>query len=201
MLKDIDTIDPQSGRILKENNTVINIADIIATATDGTGGIYVANELQHATHKGNAYGFDVDGTVGATSSLYFLGITGAKQIHFDHIHGDFQKGGIRIWLYEAPTTTANGTPESPINLNFSSSNISQLSLYSAPTITSNGTKKATHYFPLTGSGANISPASDVVAGGRVLKPNTKYLFRIENLDNATCTFGVNFIWHDDDNIL
>lgn len=39
MLKDIDTIDPQSGRILKEDNLTINIADIIAGANDLTGGI------------------------------------------------------------------------------------------------------------------------------------------------------------------
>lgn len=201
MFRDIDTIDPETGRILKEDNTVINLADIIATATDATGGIYVNNEMQHAIHSGNAYSFDYDGTLGATSSLYFMGVTGAKQIHFDSIHADFQKGGVRLWLYEAPTTTADGTAQTGVNMNFASIKTSTLSLFAAPTVTSNGIKKISHFFPLTGVGVNVAPQTGDVAGGRVLKQNTKYLFRIENTDSSACTFGINFIWHDDNNIL
>lgn len=193
--------DIRTGRLLKEDDTFINLADILAKAIDLTGGLYVNNEMQHAIHSGDSYSFDYDGTLNASTSLYFLGVTGNKQIHFDAIHADFQKGGVRLWLYEAPVTTADGTAQASVNMNFASANVSTLSLFSAPTLTSNGTKKVSHFFPLTGRGVNVVPASSDIAGGRVLKTNTKYLFRIENIDTSACTFGVNFIWHDDDNIL
>lgn len=201
MLKDIDTIDPQSGRILKEDNLPVNIADFIERATDLTGGIYVNDESQHAIHSGDSYSFDYDGTLAGSTSLYFMGITGDKQVHFDEISGNFQKGGIRLWLYETPATTANGTAQTPANMNFASTNTTTLSLYSAPTITDNGTKKLSRYFPLTGVGVNVIPQSGSIAGGRVLKANTKYLFRVENTDLTSCSFGINFVWHDDNTVL
>ncbi len=168
---------------------------------DPTGGMATNTELQTAIHNGDAYSFDDDGTIGNESSLYFLGVIGDKQIHFDQISIKLEKGAVKLWIYESPTLTDNGTPETPINMNFASSNTSVLSLYSAPTITDNGTKKGSEYFPLTGGGANTAPQQGGVASGRVLKANTTYLFRLQNLDNSSCDFGVDFIWHDSDYIL
>jgi len=168
---------------------------------DPTGSLSTVTEPQNAVHSGDAYSFDLDGSVPATSSLYLMGATGSKQIHFDLFLANLQKGGIRLWLYEAPTTTANGTAQTPINMNFNSTKTSTLSLFLSPTITANGTKKVSEFFPLTGTGVNVSPATGEIAGGRVLKPNTKYLFRIENIDNSSCLFGIVFEWHDSDYIL
>lgn len=188
--------DAKTGRMLKEDSEFVNVANVISEATDTTGGIYVNNELQHAIHDGNAFSFDYDGTVPGNSSIYFMGITGDEQVHFDRISGDFEKGGIRLWLYEAPTTTANGIEQTIVNMNFASSNIGTMTLYSSPTITDNGTKKASIFIPVTGVGVNISPASAAIASGRVLNTNTKYLFRIENTELTNCDFGINFTWHD-----
>lgn len=194
MYRDVDVLDPHSGRIIREDNSIINFANSI----DPTGGIYVLSEMTHGIHKGDAYSFSADGSILGASSLYFMGVTGNKQIHFDLFSGDFQKGGIRISFYESPTTTLDGTAQTPINMNFASANISTMLLYSTPTITTNGTIKATKFLPITGSGSNIPPAAGELAGGRVLKANTKYLFRIENTDAVACSFGVNFVWHDSD---
>lgn len=193
--------DIKTGRLLKEDDTFINFADLFVGLLDPSGGVAVNDELQNAIHSGNAYGLDADGTIAATSSLYFLGITGAKQIHFDVISADFQKGGVRLWLYEAPTVTANGTAQTTANLNFASANVSTMSVFLSPTITANGTKKSSKFFPLTGVGVNVAPRSGDIAGGRILKPNTKYLFRLENTDSSTCSFGANFVWHDSDVLL
>lgn len=168
---------------------------------DKTGSMATVNELQNAIHDGNAYSFDMDGTINASSSVYMLGITGDKQIHFDLFSASFAKGGIRLWLYEAPVTTANGVAQTSVNMNFASIKNSTMQLFSSPTITSNGTKKATEFFHLTGVGANVLSASGEIAGGRVLKQNTKYLFRIENTDTSSCQYGVNFEWHDSDMML
>ena len=183
---------------VKVSLTDVNGYPIIA---DPTGGLDIISELQSSIHRGNAYSFDTDGEIPISSSLYFVGIVGDKQVHFDNVTINLQKGAVRLWLYESPTLTDNGTPESPINMNFASINTSSLSLYSAPTITDNGTKKASIFFPLTGGGANTSPQEGGIASGRVLKTNTTYLFRLENLDNSECSFGIDFIWHDSDYIL
>lgn len=183
---------------VKVSLTDVNGDDIVA---DPTGGVAVISELQAAIHRGDAYSFDVDGTVGIETSLYFVGIIGDKQVHFDNMSINIEKGDIRLWIYESPTLTDNGTPQTPVNMNFASGNTSSLSLYSDPTITDNGTKKVSIFFPLTGGGANTSPAEGGIASGRVLKANTTYLFRLENLDNSACSFGIDFVWHDSDYIL
>jgi hypothetical protein len=168
---------------------------------DPTGAFATTTELQEAIHRGDAYSFDVDGTIGIDTSIYFVGIIGGKQIHFDNLLLYLEKGDIKLWIYESPTLTDNGTQQTPINMNFASGNTSVLSLYSDPTITDNGTKKVSTYFPLSGGGANTSPEKGSIASGRVLKANTTYLFRLQNLDNSSCDFGINFIWHDSDYIL
>lgn len=193
--------DVKTGRVLKEDNTFINIADIIGTATDLTGGIYVVDEIRHAVHSGDAYSYDVDGTIAAESSIYVLGATGDKQIHFDSLLGNFSKGGIRLSLYESPTVTSNGTLQNSVNLNFASSNTSTMAIYSAPTITDNGILKTSLFIPITGVGVNVSPAAGGIANGRVLKQNTLYLLQIQNTDTSACPFGISFNWHDDINIL
>jgi len=169
------------------------------------GGIPVSDELREAIHNGNAYSFGTDstiiGAIPASSSIYLLGITGDKQVHFDLFSGRFQKGGIKLWLYEDAITTANGTLQTTHNMLFQSSNISTLQLYAAPTITNNGNEKVSEFFPLTGLGVNVTPVDGEIAGGRVLKANTKYMFRVQNTDTSTCSFGVNFIWHDADVLL
>ena len=193
--------DYVSGRILKVALTDGLGSNIIS---DPTGSVATVNELQNSIHKGDAYSFSLDneGTpLAAGSSIFLLGKNGSKQVHFDLFEANLEKGGIRLWLYESPTTTADGTAQATINMNFNSSNIGSLSLFLSPTITSNGTKKISEFFPVTGVGVNVSPVQANVAGGRILKPNTNYLFRIENTDSSSCTFGVVFQWHDSDVIL
>jgi hypothetical protein len=58
-----------SGRRVKEDSSFINLADIVAMAIDLTGGVYVNNEMQHSIHEGDAYSFDIDGTISASTSL------------------------------------------------------------------------------------------------------------------------------------
>lgn len=46
-----------------------------------------------------------------------------------------------IWrMYEAPTITANGTAQTPVNTNTSSTNTSTMNVYTLPTVTARGTK-------------------------------------------------------------
>jgi len=166
-------------------------------------GLTSLSELTRAIHEGKAFAIGTEGEIAASSSVYLLGKSGDKQIHFDEFIADFSQGNIRISLYEDTIVSADGTPVIPSNMNFASTNEATLSVFSAPTITSNGTlKQPPKFLPLTGGGANVSPSQGGIAKGRVLKRNTNYLIRIENLDaNTAVTFGAILTWHESDVVL
>jgi len=169
------------------------------TTKDKLGLLGTTTELNTALHDGKAYSFSQDGTIPQESSIILLGRVADKEIHFHSFAGKFQKGDIRISLYEAPTIIADGTPittHSNLNRNFSDD--STMFLYDTPTVTDNGIKIGGTFEPLTGGGANTQSSAPSVSGNRVLKKNTDYLFVIENLDNASCSYGINYIWSEHD---
>jgi len=169
------------------------------TTKDKLGLLGTTTELNTAIHEGKAYSLDKDGTIALESSISLLGRVSDKEIHFHSFGGNFQKGKIRISLYEAPTITADGTPiTAQTNLNRNFADTSNMLLFDTPTVSDNGLKISGTFVPITGSGANTESSSPSVAGGRVLKKNTDYLIVVENLDNASCAYGINFIWAEHD---
>ena len=167
------------------------------TNNDKLGLLGTVSELNNAIHNGKAYSFDVDGTLALTSSISLMGRVQDKEVHFHALTGEFQKGNIRITLYESPTLTADGTLlTTHRNMNRNYSDNSDMLLYDTPVFTSEGTFVASTFSPLTGSGNNINSAQSAIAGGRVLKKNTDYLIVIENLDGTECTFGIHYIWSE-----
>jgi hypothetical protein len=167
------------------------------SVVDETGGLIFIDELKAAIHRGEAYGYDAEGSIPANTSLLFLGVTGSKQLHFDEFLGDFSKGNIRITLYEDTVTSNNGTAVTPYGLNRAKVIAPTMTLYATPTVTSNGTKVAGKFLPLSGAGSNTNPQNGGIAKGKVLIANTKYLFVIQNTDaNTAVSFGANFIWSE-----
>ena len=163
--------------------------------SDKLGYLPIVSELQSAIHNGIAFGVDWDGTIAGSSSLILLGKATTKDIHFHILEGRFEKGDVRISLYEAPTTTANGTQIITVaNLNRNFTDTNTLSIYLAPTVTLNGTKIGGSFDPLAGLGSGTQSSKLGVAGGRVLKKNTDYLIVVENLDTASVSAGLDFIW-------
>lgn len=185
----------QNGEYLDKNGVPRNVID-------PESGFAVYEEHTHAIHKGQSFGFDTDGSIAAGASVLFLGKTGAKQIHFDAFNGGFSLGGIKIELFESPTTTADGTAQTPYRLNRAIVNTETMGLYATPTVTANGTKIGGVFLPASGGGANANPTEGGVASGRVLKENTNYLFKVTNTGAVTAiTYGIVFEWHESDVIL
>jgi hypothetical protein len=168
----------------------------MTTVNDKLGYIASSTEQQTEIHNGNMFGLDKEGTIPASSSIVLLGKVGAKEIHFHSITGQFAKGGIRISLFEAPTTTLNGTPVSGKNFNRNYSDAHTIQIFNAPTVTDNGTPLPSIFHPLTGVGVNILNANLSIGGGRVLKRNTDYLIKIENTDSSTVAYGINLLWSE-----
>jgi len=174
----------------------------IRSIVDEVGGFIFIDELKTAIHRGEAYGYDVEHTLAAGTSLEFIGVTGSKQLHFEEFVGDFSQGNIRITLYEGCVTSNDGTEVIPYALNRAKIIAQTMKLYTDPTVTSNGEKIAGKFLPISGGGSNVSPISGGIAKGRVLKANTKYLFVIENIDTNTANkFGANFEWSETSVIL
>ena len=165
--------------------------------SDKLGYLATSNELQTAIHNGIAYGTDWDGTINGESSIKFLGKITTKDVHFHILEGNFEKGDVRVSLYEAPTITANGTLITSVtNLNRNFVDSSTVSMYLAPTTTGNGTKIGGSYVPISGLGSGVQSSRVGVAGGRVLKKNTNYLIVIENIDTSAVTAGISFVWDE-----
>jgi len=165
-------------------------------------GITIITEDARAIHDGLEFSIGGDGTIAKATSISFLGITGDEQVHFDEVIGQFSQGNVRFTLFEGPTITDNGTPITPTNSNFESTNAAELQTFLNPSVSANGTAKASAFLPLTGGGANVTPSSGGIAGGRVLKRNTTYLILIENEDvNTGVDYDVTFNWHESDIIL
>ena len=176
----------RSGRFIREDNRFTNVA--------GKSGLKTEDELKSFIHEGQAFGIDADGTLLNAASLLLLGITGDREVHFLAIEGDWSAGGVRYELFEEPTTTADGTPVTPYALNRALVNAATLSVYSAPTVTDDGIKIAQKYIPSTGVGGNVQAKFGGIAGGRVLKKNTKYLIKLTNESGDTVTHGHYFVW-------
>ena len=166
------------------------------TTNDRLGYLATTDELTNEIHNGRAYAISSDGTIAAGQSMIILGKVGNREVHFHNINGEFSQGNIRITLFEAPTITSNGTPILGTNMNRTFSDTHTMSVFMTPTITANGLKIGSIFFPLTGGGAHIAGASGGIASDRVLKKNTNYIIRIENVDNATVSLGANFIWSE-----
>jgi hypothetical protein len=167
------------------------------TIRDKLGLIGITSKLNTAIHDGKAFSIDVDGTIPLSSSISLLGRVQSKEVHFHILEGAFQKGDIRISLYETPTLTTDGTPLTTFrNMNRNFSDTGDMLLFGTPTFSSSGLKVSSSFSPLTGGGANTQPSSTGIAGGRVLKKNTDYLIVIENLDNSACSYGIHFIWSE-----
>ena len=153
-------------------------------------------ELNSGVHEGVAFSITSYNTALANAgTLVMFGMTGVKEVHFLGVDFTTNAGGWLIELYEAPTITANGTLQTPINLNFESTNTNGMTLYSGGTVSANGTLKLSKHLHSVGTGsANRVDTSGSLSSGMILKKNTSYMFRITNNSGATNPYEVTLEW-------
>ena len=157
--------------------------------------VYIDLE-QHQIHEGETYQYtQFTGSVTANNTLDFLMIvpTTAVTIRCPHLVVEFVTDAqVSVFLYEAPTTTANGTALTVYNRNRNSANTPLATVYSGPTVTAVGTLLDVE---LAGSGQKVGGES---RGGLewILKSNTKYLIRrVIGTNSATVVFKIK--WYED----
>lgn len=101
-------------------------------------------------------------------------------------------------IYEAPTTTANGSAVPSINCDRNSSNTAELLPFASPTVTVDGTliwsarTGGSGVTPIGGSsGVSLSTNYEIIA-----KANTKYMFRLTKNTSNDTVMDIDFYWYE-----
>ena len=135
-------------------------------------------------HKGEAYSASdkVTGLNTGDSFDILLKNPAGNFPHFRVFEFDSDKSPGDIFIYEAPTTSADGTPLTLNNLNRNSSNTPDLSVFTEPTLSDVGTRL--EYHQITGTKAS-GGSSQSATTEWILKTNTDYLVRFTAGANGT----------------
>jgi hypothetical protein len=131
----------------------------------------------------------------------FLLVTGAKPIHMNRVSFFFGRGDIDMVNYSGVTTSANGSDVSSTikNVNEESTNTdSTLTVFTGPTVTDIGTLIHTAWAPPTATGQGQTHSGTGIDSGEewVLKPNTKYLWRITNNSGVEIDYAWDNLFYD-----
>lgn len=151
----------------------------------------------HRIHQGEGYTASGKATIANVGGeqLYLLDNTNGTHPHFRELSVNAAAGPMDLYLYEAPTTSDNGTQLATLNNNRNSTNASVLDLYTGPTVSGNGTQL--EYFMLAGTKKDGGTVGGVPVEW-ILKPATKYLIRIvNNVAGAGNTdIGFHMFWYE-----
>ena len=157
--------------------------DAVSSAA-GTKQIVVMEQIHDYVHDGLLFSANhLFSAVANNGNADFQITVGATMCH--EILSFAVDGQSQLAIYEAPTSTV-GTPITPVNLNRNSANVPASSVVFTPTVTVVGTLLAQHEIPGGTTGGSSSRSGSLAREGSewVLKPNTKYLFRVTNLSGS-----------------
>ena len=96
-----------------------------------------------------------------------------------------------VYILEGTAVGANGTAQTPINMNRNSSTVSQVSVYNGPTVTNDGT--IIDYFLIAGSkqSGGIGEGNEIEL---IWKPSTNYAVKVTNNGTGIANFGLYAGW-------
>ena len=149
-------------------------------------------------HSGNAYVHSDVHTVGNGATLTHL-IKGhaTTQCHLRVYTYTVEDTPCTVVLYEAPTTTDDGTEETWYNANRISSNTADTQLFVGPTVTDNGSEIETVYYPPTGFGFLDTGARGIDIGNEwVFNASTDYLLQLTNNSGGSINIQTFFFMYE-----
>lgn len=98
-----------------------------------------------------------------------------------------------LQVYEGVASTG-GTPITPVNHKFYSTLTADETVAHTPTISNDGTIKINHYIP--GGTSGVATGGVSTRGEEIiLKPSTKYLFRLTNVSGQARRVGIDLLWY------
>ncbi len=138
----------------------------------------IIGELHDMIHNGLIFITSTEFTVDAGLSALLLIKTGDVGIHLlPGAKGSLQA---KVYFYEGPTVSAEGTPVSSHNRDFTSGKVTGTSFFHTPTVSDKGTVKDKDRF---GSG-NKSGGESLATNEFVLAANTYYLLEVVSESNG-----------------
>lgn len=186
------------GNYFKSDDTVLNIPDTIANATDENGAIIVVDEMHAMSHKSNVFHLSDTFTIGANSSVYIAGVTQDRDLHFYSERYDATLGGLEISLYK-DISLVSGTLVTPICRNQKLPlGVSSFLVYTGATITGATLANRLRIIGIPTAG---TPQSRVTSSGSdllewELKNNSSYAIEIKNITADIITVYANFDWYE-----
>lgn len=158
-------------------------------------------EAHRMTHDGFMYHASgkVTGILNAGVQDFLISVPAGSFPHIQRIAINASRGDIDLIWYEDTVTSADGTPLISVNTNRNSALTGNTAFFIDPTITGLGTVMSTNWAPPTATGIGQSPRGIInVNEGEewILKPSTKYGFRMVNNSGATISVRYEFVWYE-----
>lgn len=154
------------------------------------------NTREHqAIHSGTLFSHNNSHSIANGASYDHLLITDSKDCHFRKVSVTATAAPIHAYVYEAPTTSANGSAASVINRNRQSVTANTALLYEGPTVSATGTE--IDYLLLAVAGKEGGGSQESFAEELVLNNATEYLIRVTNNSGSTATVAINFNWYEE----
>ncbi len=177
-------VDDGSGNIIRQKaktfDSINNGLSVIDTAHlkihDGE---FFSHSNKHSVSSGNSFDILIKIPSNVTPHLRY-------GYSVENAPGD-------LFLYEAPTTTADGSQLVVRCVNRNSSNISGVTIFSSPTVTDVGT--ILQYNFMSGSFFSGGSTESLIIEW-ILKPNTNYLIRYTNNSIGTSDLSHSVIWYE-----
>jgi hypothetical protein len=173
---------------------------VLEGGTDGTPIGNVGDRLKVTSNtnvmewinSGKAYSHNMIHSLSNGQTFYHLIIVPNDSVKYHFKYEVDAVGPTTVELFEAPTTTANGTAALTYNRERNSANTTGLLVYHGPTVTSDGTLLEGHSIGSSGGAkAGSTSASDEI----VLKTNTKYLIKYVSKASSNDVSDA-FFWYE-----
>lgn len=174
--------------IMDENRTP-------ATVDDLAGHLVVIDSVHHRVHMGQMFSCSIfDGALGAAASAELLIRVPANA--GAHLSARGALGGDAVGrMFEAPTTTDDGTAVPRLNRNRRSATVADLLVFTGPTVTIDGTELLVAFIP-GGTGGNALGGQGETFGEWILDESTDYLLRVTNLTGQVQPVSIEINWYE-----
>lgn len=185
----INEMQPQTGRMQKEDNTVINVAEVAEGLSQSyeDESVTVIDYAHRKVHQGEMWTYDNTKLAVADLGTYILRIkTGTKRIHFniDWI-GEFKT---RFKTYSGATITTPGTRVYPFNRKLDSTAVLVSEFYADPTFTG-GTLRGNSFKGASGNVQTRAGGAGSAGLESNFAPNSEFIIVLENVSGVAADLG------------
>ena len=162
--------------------------------------VTVIQEQHRLSHDGFMFHASgkVTGLANDATQDFLLAVPAGVFPHLQRFNLNLESGDIDVLMREAVTTSDDGAANGELNVNRNSSITPSSVLSLGPTVTDAGLLIHTQWVPPTGAGVGSSAGVLDIQNGEewILKPATKYLFRVTNKSGGTIALRYEFVWYE-----